>query len=137
WVGTDQDHSIHVGDTLTGKEAHCLKELPGKRRRLDFSPDGRMLVGTSDDGPGQIWDVATGQPILALPYGRQHWLISAAFTPDSKSVILAFIDHALLLVDVATVRELWSQPRRWVCSTPERYAFTPDGKTLFACACSS
>jgi WD40 repeat protein len=135
WVGNEAEQLVHVCDTLSGRERHRLGEYRGRRRRIAFSPDGQKLVSTSEEGPGQVWDVRTGRLIRELPYGRKHWPPpGAAFAPDDKAVVVTFPGDAMRLVEVATGRERWQVARHMWSTDPDEFTFTPDGKTLLVSA---
>jgi RNA polymerase sigma factor (sigma-70 family) len=106
WVGVEFDCLIHVWDTASGKELHRLGEGNGPRRRLlAFSPDSRLLVSTSGEGPVQLWDARSGKALRELPIWKKHELGSAAFTPDGKALALTVGGDALWLLDVSTGQE--------------------------------
>jgi RNA polymerase sigma factor (sigma-70 family) len=134
WVGGIDERLIHVCDTASGKELHRLAKGNGPRRRIAFSPDSRLLVSTSDEGPGQIWDVQSGKLIRELRHWRKHELSVAAFTPDSKSLALTIGGEALRLLDVATGKERWQVPRRSSSTVLDVFAFSPDGMSLVVSA---
>ena len=48
-----------LGTTLCQYAGHT-----GSIRSLAWSPDGKWIVSTGDDGTAQIWDAATGKPLL-------------------------------------------------------------------------
>ena len=50
-------------------------DVPGKLRALQFSPDSKWLLATSDNRFIQIWDVATGK--LTKEIKGQHPEITA------------------------------------------------------------
>jgi WD40 repeat protein len=54
-----------------------------------FSPDGRRVLTTSWDGTGQIWDAATGKPVLSSPHRHldNAPVLHGAFSPDGSQVI--------------------------------------------------
>src|SRR5262249_48083991 len=66
-----------------------------------FSPDGRRLVSAGADHAVKVWDLATGQEILALT-GHTAQFTVAAFSPDGKRVASASGKGcAVLLWDLA------------------------------------
>jgi WD40 repeat protein len=54
---------------------------PGLRGKACFSPDGQRLAMAPGDGTVQIWDMATGQPILSLAAPGTE-VFCVAFSPD-------------------------------------------------------
>jgi WD40 repeat protein len=101
----------------------------GSVASLAFSPDGKRLAAGGYDRRARVWDVATGEEVLALP---AHVLAvkHIAFGPDgSRLVTLAAFpggstESAVHLWDGATGRQLLHLPGH---SEP---AFGPDGKLL-------
>ncbi|MBL8055293.1 MAG: PD40 domain-containing protein [Anaerolineales bacterium] len=81
WAGV----TVHAADTL-----QALHRLVIGRRimALAFSPDGRWLA-TAGDGPFvNVWDTATGRPVMDLASGSGTWFVSAlAFLPDGKALL--------------------------------------------------
>lgn len=85
------------------------KRLPGKPRALrghtrtvacvEFSPDGRTLASTSDDGTLRFWDVLTGveRKQLNPGIGALHWI---AYAPDGLTLALTSDTGHLVLVDL-------------------------------------
>lgn len=48
---------------------HCILKLAGHSRRVaccDFSPDGVLLVTSSDDTTAILWNSHSGQAVLCL-----------------------------------------------------------------------
>jgi WD40 repeat protein len=63
-----------VGQPLVMREGLALA--------VAFSPDGRTLATSHDDGAVVLWDVESQQPIGApLPGMSEAW-VTARFTPD-------------------------------------------------------
>ena len=65
--------------TITGHERHLLT--------LAFSPDGRLLAGSTHQGPVWIWSVADGREHAILNVQAQG-ARSLAFAPDGRSLAL-------------------------------------------------
>jgi WD40 repeat protein len=95
---------------------------------VDFSPHGRWVMATSEDGAAHVWDSASGQ--LAAPVIRhEDFIKDARFSPDGNHLATA---------GNRTVR-LWQLPSGKavapvLISSGEvnRIAFSPDGKRLVA-----
>jgi WD40 repeat protein len=67
-----------------------------------FSPDGRHLAATCNDGTCRIWDTATGKEVVVLRDNRTR-LRSVAFAPSGRFVVTGNDDTTALVWDVAKV----------------------------------
>jgi WD40 repeat protein len=105
---------VTILDVETGAERHRLPcaESTEDVRFLAFAPDGRTLaaacyradwVGYQFEGRARQWDVATGRqgPVMRVP-GGQRGITGVAFTPDSKVLVTAGIDHRVRFWDLAS-----------------------------------
>jgi WD40 repeat protein len=68
------------------------------------SPDGTLIVTSSDDGTARLWDAASGQTRAVLRHSRQ--VHGAAFHPSGTRVVTAGHDHTARVWDVATGEEV-------------------------------
>jgi WD40 repeat protein len=121
-----------------GNEARVL-ELPtgrsitpplrhdGPVRQGNFSPDGRLVVTSSEDGTARVWDSVTGQPVGA-PLRHHEGVLYAVFSPDSKHVATASRDHTARAWLAATGEPVTDSLRH---GHEVRYLeFSPDGRWL-------
>jgi WD40 repeat protein len=85
-----QGNTIALYDRGTGKHyANCEGHI-NKVACVAFSPDGNRLVSGSQDGTVRLWDVATGEQVLALR-GTRYWydggpVSMVTFSPDGQSI---------------------------------------------------
>ena len=72
---------------------------------LAFAPDGtRIAVGMSGRQPTvQIWDIATGKPIVTFT-GHKRGIRSLAFSPDSSLLASGGSDGVIYLWDITSYR---------------------------------
>ncbi|RKU19172.1 hypothetical protein C6503_08110 [Candidatus Poribacteria bacterium] len=106
---------------------------------LVFSPDGRWLVSGTEGGKIQMWDVATGEALIAFaePTGQedQGGVFAVAFSPDGTllaagahtQVHLWEVDTGNKLFSISTVHK---RGNRTFHSFPEPLVFSPDGEVL-------
>jgi WD40 repeat protein len=97
--------------------------LHGYVHYLEFSPDGKLLASSGDDG-ARVWDVKTGKEVLFTHLSRTGTVL-LTFTPDGAHLIGDRL--GCRVVDPATgkVRCWW----RELGKHPRAVAVTTDGKT--------
>jgi uncharacterized protein with WD repeat len=79
------------GDAQKPGQTVLHKTLRGHNNRIyraSFSPDSRYVVTASGDSLAKIWDVNSGNMIMALE-GHSSHVFSARFSPDSRYVVTA------------------------------------------------
>jgi len=121
---------IAIWDTATWQAAAGFAGHPQPTRVLKFSPDGRWLASSAQDGAIQLWDVGSRALIRTI---RDHArpVESIAFSPDSARVAAGTRDGQVWLWDVATGAALGvlqvGRNNVWAL------AFTADGRHLATC----
>ncbi|NMR18687.1 WD40 repeat domain-containing protein [Cellulomonas fimi] len=53
---------------------------------IDVDPDGRRVLVQTDLGDAHVWDLETGEQLLALSAG-DGWFVDARFSADGRSVV--------------------------------------------------
>jgi RNA polymerase sigma factor (sigma-70 family) len=119
---------LDVWDRDTGKRTLRLKGRARGSPAVGFSPDGRHLAWSTEDGKLRLTDVATGKEVRTLGKPAEtRYLAGLAFSPDGKRLATRGYDWAVRLWDVATgqqVRQL----------APARMGQRLGGRTLFGAA---
>jgi WD40 repeat protein len=130
------DGTVKVWDAQTGQQLLTHQGHTGPIRSVAFSPDGTRIArasGGSDaqgnplPGEANVWDVRTGQQLLALQ-GHTLAVLSVAFSPNGTRIATSSEDWTVKVWDAQTGQELTALQghTNWVKSV----AFSPDGRTL-------
>jgi WD40 repeat protein len=90
--------------------AAATKKLQNTRSRsfpenLGISGDGKLVLGSGEEGTVIVWDAASGRPIRRLPDAGRQFGKTVALSPDGKSILALRKDGRLALWDVTTGRE--------------------------------
>jgi|GEM_PF-1453709 len=97
---------LRLWDVATGREIHQFADGTDSVWSAAFSPDGRLLAGSTMSGTVQFWDVATGREIRQLTDAPTSDVKALAFSPDSQLLAIGSSTGAVRLRDVATGREI-------------------------------
>jgi WD40 repeat protein len=100
-------------------------------RGAAFSPDGKLVVMLSGRGFGEggvrVWESGTGRAVATLPAYASAFN-SAAFSPDSKSIVTGSNDGRVQVWEASTGRCL--AELRGHTTAVNGAAFSPDGKWI-------
>jgi WD40 repeat protein len=69
---------------------------------VSFSPDGKLLVTSTQEHSLTLWNVKSGRPVLPILYGHTGAVAGVAFTPDGKLLASGSADGDIRLWDVET-----------------------------------
>src|SRR5215831_12905525 len=58
-----------------------------------FGPEGRSILSGCRDGTAQLWEVATGRPLIG-PLRHEAEVSSVAFSPDGRILLTGSLDGA-------------------------------------------
>src|SRR5262249_40213077 len=72
---------------------------------VSFFPDNKRLVTSSDDPVIRVWDIVTGQQVMALP-GHSAVVWSVAASPDGQTLASASADRSVKIWNSLTGQEL-------------------------------
>lgn len=99
----------------------------GRIGSVVFSPDGKLLASSSNDGTITLWEVASGKAVRTMNV-PQAWRV--VFSPDGQMLAsTAFYNSEIKLWDVASGKALGTlSGHDWDGSL----AFSPDGTVLAA-----
>jgi RNA polymerase sigma factor (sigma-70 family) len=105
---------VRLWDLKTDRELHELTGHINQVLDLAFSSDSRLLV-TCGEYPGAlgqggvsladrtfVWDVATGNRVVALPEGLRIGAGNVAFSPDGRTLATASADGVIRLWEMAS-----------------------------------
>jgi WD40 repeat protein len=89
-----QDNSIDIWDTQSGRVRHHLTGHLCFVSCVAFSPDGKRLASGSEDWTIKVWDLDVGRTTLSLT-GHQGRIRDLAFSPDGSSLASASEDGSV------------------------------------------
>jgi Tol biopolymer transport system component len=123
WHYVDQQRHAYLLD-LKGPSVHA--------RRVAYSPDGRRLAATSDDGTVKVYDAATGRETLTLRghVGRFGAVSGVAYSPDGRRLASVNQDGTVTVWDAETGREALTLRAQVGPGTVSGVAYSPDGRRL-------
>lgn len=127
--GLDDDHSVRVWDTATGRQRQQFKEYVKLVDSLTLTPDGGRMVTGGEDGMARAWELGTRRSLGAWKMGG--FVTAVAISADGKQAAACNDREAEIRVwDLASGQAVARFPG------PEDGArelkLSPDGKRLYS-----
>lgn len=121
FLATAGNETVNIWDINTGQSILILE---GQHAPVAFSPLGKYLATSGDDGTTQLWDADSWQEYLSLPFAAN----ALAFSPDEERLVTAM--EELKVWDVLTGEELMTTTEFNAVVVGVEYS--PDGSQLAA-----
>jgi WD40 repeat protein/predicted Ser/Thr protein kinase len=146
-AASGRNNTVRVWDMATDREVLVINMSSSAANRekrmagvngVDFSPDGKRIVGGGEDETARVWDAFTGEELVRLHHGSG--VSSVAFSPDGRRILTGFggwVEGAwggdrqpgeARMWDAGTGRELFSLKGHTGLLTS--VAFSPDGTRI-------
>jgi WD40 repeat protein/HEAT repeat protein len=131
-VATGQPPSAQPPDAASSFDpAAASWTIPAHNQTIwsvKFSPDGKSIATTSDDGTARLWDLATGKLRHNL-VGHEGTVRHCAFTNDGSQLLTSGFDRTIRVWDMAT----GNAENTFTDEAPIYYLSTlGDGRTLIS-----
>jgi WD40 repeat protein len=127
-ISTESAPIAVVVDVSSGQEVFTLEGHTHTTKDVAWSPDGRWIATSSDDGSARIWNAGTGDLRFAL-LAHEVTIQDIAWSPDSTRLLTGSSDGTAKLWGVTEggPRELLSLSAQGTRSGVRGVAFSPDG----------
>jgi len=124
------DHRVLAWDAVTGAPHGDL--LGGRivtGGRIDFSPDGKMIVSAGLDGTLNVWDRTSERKLATVDTG-QTGVIGVAWHPQRPIVVTTGAPGSVRFWNVSNPRRPVEQRHRALTAPAGFPQFSPDGRFL-------
>lgn len=122
------DIGVLLYDTQTYDKPDLLKGQRLSTWSVAFSPKGKKLVSTVQDGTIRLWNIHTGQQIRTIAIGYMNPMAQVAFSPDGTKIASAQEVENIGLWDTNTGKLLHTLSGH--ANSVHGVVFSPDGNML-------
>jgi WD40 repeat protein/serine/threonine protein kinase len=127
-VSRGRDGILHVWDAQTGNALRALGSTSEPIQGLALSHDGRRVAAIVKYRTLVVWDLATGEPVAALPIDTGPDFMPVAYSSDGKHLAYSRTDRTVHVADLTTGQEV--TVLRGMTGYVRALAFSPDGSRL-------
>ncbi|MBP1702568.1 MAG: putative Calcium/calmodulin-dependent protein kinase [Chloroflexi bacterium] len=122
--------SVLILDANTGGTLQTLSGHTAELGSLAFNPTGDRLLTSSVDGTARLWNISTGQKLVAFQKDQHEELVIAAFSPNGELIATGGTDSVVRIWDLsgALLAELPIENGNMVTAL----AYSADGSQLAA-----
>ncbi len=119
-----------VWDAVSGTTLATLDSRTTLVNGVAFSPDGRLLATTGNDGLIHLWNVSSGQQLATRSHGGSSF--GVGFSPDGRRLASTSVDRTVKLWTVSGDSLAADEPLTLTGHTGAVYrvAWSPDGRWL-------
>jgi WD40 repeat protein len=103
----DGEPELRVPPVRVGADARSIRGHNAPILRIAYSPDGKWLASSDDDGVVKIWEAATGKEMRALEK-QPDWAQGLDWSPDGARLAVGRYDGTVGIYDAATGRRVSS-----------------------------
>lgn len=103
-TNTDNDYFNEIAENIHAQQARdeiMLSNRSGVVYSIAFSPDGKQILSSSENGAIYLWDAVSGNKIRSF-IGQVHMIKSAAFSPDGANIVSGSEGGTIKLWDTAS-----------------------------------
>ena len=133
-TGGIYDKFIKIWDVMLGREIVTFTAHTDEIYSLQYSPNGRYLVSSSEDSTIKIWNAYDYSLIKTITTPKPE--LSVIFTPDSKQLVAGGKDSLVKFLDISTGNVLKTLKRHKASVTGLAFMPTND-QYLFSCGSDS
>lgn len=123
------DGVVKLFDVASG-ECKAVLQHTSEVNVASFSPDGKTIVSSTDEGCIKRWDVATGACLSTWPVPEAN-VMYVTWTPDGKSIVAGYGTGEVKVLDPADGKvRATLEGLEGAADFPFVLSYSPDGKTL-------